>query len=433
MLNLSNIQRVVSELINRSRYREAERVLARLLQKIPQDSLFLYLAFKLAAASRSGRSRACLDTLLGLKSKDEFTLYRQFSALMITGDYKRAFDKAEELVSKWGRMGVAEMLNPTGDDPWLTLGPRAAKAWAAGTLRRFGKCPPALEKTPWYIFYKAVFTGFLSKKEALRIMNGLTGIDVRTYGWMFYYSGRLQLFFGRTAEAVGAFEAALRSKPDEWMVRCIKAEALACLNDHKGAHKNFRTALSRNPQAAGSIKAWEGEVLLWQGRYEEALKTIGPVLDKNLWFACTWRAIAEYKLGNRKAALNDLEKALSFNPNDLEALVYRAEIARLEKDPGLAASLIKKALKIDPYSFWARANLALLKSGQGQHKACLDNFSKARLRLRALVPEKRGAAVSADSAVKILSKWFLLSKGNRRDEPHCLASWHPRNGVRIFF
>jgi len=429
MLNLSNIQRVVSGLINRSRYKEAERVLARLLQKIPQDSLFLYLAFKLAAASRSGRSRACLDTLLGLKQRDEFTLYRQFSALMITGDYKRAFDKAEELVSKWGRMGVAEMLNPTGDDPWLTLGPRGAKAWAAGTLRRFGKCTPALKKTPWYTFYKAVFTGFLNKKEALRIMKGLAGVDGRTYGWMFYYSGRLQLFFGRTAEAVRSFEAALKSKPDEWMVRCIKAEALACLKEYKGAHENFKIALSRSPQAAGPIKAWEGETLLWQGRYEEALKTIGPALAENLWFAYAWRAIAGYKLGNRKAALNDLEKALSFNPGDVEALVYRAEIARLEKDPGLAASLIKKALKIDPFSFWARANLALINFGQGQHKACLENFNKARLRIEAFAPQKPAAAVSADKAVKTLNKWFLLSKGNRRDEPHCLASWLPRNGV----
>lgn len=209
----------------------------------------------------------------------------------------------------------------------------------------------------------------------------------------------------------------------------MKAESLACLKKYSGARENFKIALNRNPHAVDSIKAWESEILLWQGRYKEALKTIDGVLNTCPPFVYSWRAIANHKLGNRKSALDDLKKALSFNPCDVEALVYRGEIARLDKDYNLAERLIKKSLGINGFNFWAYANLALIKLEQGKDEEFLKNFNKAKtwmkdpaaVTLSAAENQRDGADIK--KAGKTLSKWFSLSKGNRRWELPCFGSW----------
>lgn len=427
-MNLSNLQKTISGLLGRSRYAEADRLLLRFIQKIPKDSLLRYLAFQTAIASGGCGSRACLDQLLGLRDKDEFTLHRQFCALMTVGDYGKAFAKAEELISKWSRIGVSEMLNPAGDDREFILGRSGMRAWAAKALKGLDKCPPGVKNTPWHLFFNAVFVDSIDKSAALDLMEGLSLTDARRYGWMYYHLGRLRLFFGRTAEAVGAFDAALKSRPADWLALCIKAECLACLGNHGAASEIFKRAALANPHAVERIKAWEGEVLLWQGRYAEALKTIDGVLRGCPRFAYSWRAIANYKLGNREAALEDLETALDYDPLDLEALVFRAEIARLEKDHLLAGRLIKAVLKENDAHFWARANLSLVKFAQGRRKEGLDNFNKAGLGLKARTPGSLKEGRSAAIAVKTLERWFELARGNRRNELHCLESWSLRAG-----
>lgn len=421
-MNLANIQRTAADLVSRSEYLAAKRVLDYCVPKIPGDSLLRYLAFKVAAATGGGRG-ARLQELLALNQKDEVTLFRQFSALMSVGEHLRAYAKGEELISVWKHMSAGEMLNPAGDDLWFTLGKRGVSAWASSALKKMDRAPSALKKTPWHIFYKAVYLDWSDKKKALRLMSGLAEKDARRYGWMLYYAGRLQVHFGRLTEAVSSFDAALKCKPDDWMILCAKAECLACLGNYRGAHAVFKTALRRSPGAGDSIGAWRGEILLWQGKYAAAVKVLDEALASCPPFAYSWRGIASHKLGNRAAALDDLKKALAYNPRDLEALVYRAEIARLEKDQALAERLLRDALSENPLYFWALANSALIALARGRHKEGLDTFNLALSRLGPLLPGRTKAEASADEAARTLRRWFRLSKGNRRDELHCLASW----------
>ncbi|OGS06913.1 MAG: hypothetical protein A2270_00565 [Elusimicrobia bacterium RIFOXYA12_FULL_51_18] len=422
MLNISNLQKLISGFLARSQYKVAERILGHAICKTPQDSLLRYLAFKIAFAS-GGDNRKHLNELLDLRQNDEFTLYRQFCALMIMGEYEKAFSKAEELSLKWVRIGVGEMLNPAGEDLGLALGNTGIRIWAEKTLKSFNKCPSRIKRTLWYIFFKAILLDSLNKEKAHNLMEGFCVTDIRRYGWMLYHLGRLRLFFGLTRKALNAFDSALKSKPGDWLVLCMRAECLASLGNYKAAYKDFKTAVCGNPHALAQIKAWEGEILLWDGRYEEALKNIDGVLLTCPRFAYSWRGIANHKLGNLKSALDDLETALNYDPHDLEALVYRAEIARLEKDYVLAERLIKRVLKENAVYFWALANLALLKFAQGKYGECVNNYKKARLRLKPLISKSLKKEERVAAAVKTLEKWFLLAKGNRRNELHCLKNW----------
>lgn len=197
-------------------------------------------------------------------------------------------------------------------------------------------------------------------------------------------AGEIARFDGAGLQAVGEFQSAARSAPQDaraW-------HGLGVTQSEREHIAPARQALTRAttlaPQAAapmadlGSLEtlaqrwsaaesaieraltlqpddyvAWtsRGVLQLLQGRTEDALESLlkASLLEPRFARAQLHAAIAWYQLGRRDAALSALERAKALDPNDPLPYYYEALIQQDALDPAAAIAAAREALQRYPY------------------------------------------------------------------------------------
>ncbi len=176
-------------------------------------------------------------------------------------------------------------------------------------------------------------------------------------------------------KAEKVFRAAAAAWPASEQACGKLAETMFCAGKREAALKLLagKQALILSP----GFRAWRGQLLLFRGRYKEAVEELRrPIASGNALGWC-WRGAALFKLGSCGPALSDLNTAVRINPDDLEARVWRAELLRARKENKLALEDLVRTLSIMPAHPWALANLALMAAERGD----ADAFSSAYARL----------------------------------------------------
>src|SRR5262249_52623948 len=142
------------------------------------------------------------------------------------------------------------------------------------------------------------------------------------YSWMRYLSGWMRQRLGRYEEARQDLSAVLESRPELLPARGHLAETLPCLGLEREAFSQFEAESRRDPDTL----AWHGELLLWRGRYREAVSRLDEAFAGRAWTAACWRGAAKLLLGDLDSARRDLDRAVE--ARDPEAFLWRGELFR---------------------------------------------------------------------------------------------------------
>jgi tetratricopeptide (TPR) repeat protein len=146
----------------------------------------------------------------------------------------------------------------------------------------------------------------------------------------------------------------LRQAGEAWMLDGNLNRSLA----------NYDTALKLQPDYRGALVG-RGTVLALAGKYWEAIDDLNKVIeaDQDDVEALVMRASAYRYLKNAELAMADVEHALELQPENLNALLERGNLRRLIGDDDGARADWIKILQTDPESVpadAARANLEKL-------------------------------------------------------------------------
>ena len=293
---------------------------------------------------------------------DQVLFAQRFQALVSLGAFEEAFEAAERVLDLSPAVETLRCFwHPWDwDDPFQFGAPHAA------ALRAL---PP---RRPW----SGYLLSLLECKPEL-CLEALQGAGPR-YEWMRGKAGWLLLQAGRWQEGLEALEAGARAVPREWRFWAHRSEGLLCLGRLGPAVLASAQAVARAPEGErGEALAWRGQVLLWAGRYREALSDLDQACSLGAMWAYCWRGGAKLKLGRLDEACGDLERALELSPRDREASYWLAEARRLQGrlDEALRAL---DALPPVPGELWGLVNRALifdLKGDQAQARRAFDAIS----------------------------------------------------------
>lgn len=115
----------------------------------------------------------------------------------------------------------------------------------------------------------------------------------------------------RYAEAISAFDNALRISPDNSEIHLLRATALMHLKKYDLAKDDIDQAMSRNPDS----RAYFGRASFYfaMSEYERAIEDLNSVLrlDPNQWQGYRLRAMCYEKLGRTEEQRSDIAKAES--------------------------------------------------------------------------------------------------------------------------
>ena len=169
---------------------------------------------------------------------------------------------------------------------------------------------------------------------------------------------------GRTQEAIGCYEQALRVRPDD-----------------APTHFNLATALEEGGRVQEAIGQYE-QALQLNPNYPEAHNNLGLALER---------------LGRTSEAIEHYERALRLNPNMAEAHnnlgLALAGVGRTQE----AVEHCKQALRIDPYSAETYNNFGIVLAGMGKLPEAAALFEQA-LRI------KPGFAEAHDNLGRLLKQ-----------------------------
>ena len=169
--------------------------------------------------------------------------------------------------------------------------------------------------------------------------------------------GLLLINAARPAEAANVLERALRMKPREREIRIYLAEALDRALRHGEAEAALRDLLAEKDEE--EIRSKLAKVLYHEEKYDEALKLYmnlpqsPEVMDKI--------AMCLHNLGAPDEALSWSRKALAARPGWPQGMINLAVMLAAKGDLAEAASLLERALEIEPDNVAARANLERLR------------------------------------------------------------------------
>ena len=132
--------------------------------------------------------------------------------------------------------------------------------------------------------------------------------------------------------------------------------------------------------------AWAGQALLVQGmeaqkawRNEEALKLLNEYVDRypQIREARYYRALALNGLGRHKEALEDVDKALTDNPKNVNFLMAKGDIlVALERRPE-AILIFTQAMQCDPRNPEACKERGDCLAQEGQFAGAIDDLNRA--------------------------------------------------------
>lgn len=402
---------------------EAQRAYSRLaLLPEAHPSHFYHLAmFRKRAGDMGGMRRAFLTFTERAGDSDPVNSYIAFCTL---DRWSEAFRAAERLLDAPGSEPVLSRLwNPWGD---------RSSGMPHGFLRERLRVLDRAELPPVLSFYRRFMRGALLGSlglyaRALGEFSRLPRLPAARYGWMRFPEGWAAQRLGLCARARRAFRAAARSPVSAAQAAGRLAELLVCSGRAREGLALFDRALAgaHYSQVPGLL-CWKGQMLLFTGRYAEALKALtggGRRGDDAAW---CWRGAALAMLGRRQEALDDLRKAVELFPTDQEALAWLGETLELGGRPREALRFFRRALGPAGNHPWAALGLGTAGAALGEKGAAGAAFARLPARWRSFLikrfPRRPGEA-AGEAALRRLKGARALSAGNRRDDAYFEALW----------
>ena len=382
-----------------------------LLFRLPGDTVFAHKAsapraafekasvfFRLAELCRDKGALEEMDKLLALYLRDGRDELNSFLALCLTCNFSKAYALAPALLQK----APSPETLASAADPWGSIyrTSRIKRALAGVEAALKGLRGPAKSLAALHRFVLAEKAGqaaAFSPPGALspeRAVLHLPAAEILL--------NRLEF---KKAEKI--FRVAAAAWPASEQACGKLAETMFCAGKQEAALELLagKQALISSP----GFRAWRGQLLLFRGRYKEAVEELRrPIASGNALGWC-WRGAALFKLGSCGPALSDLDAAIRINPDDLEARVWRAELLRARKEKKRAQEDLGRTLSLMPAHPWALANLALMAAERGD----ADAFSSAYERLPEAV---RLACGRQEPKPAFLSGLLWKLKGVRRHE-----------------
>lgn len=224
---------------------------------------------------------------------------------------------------------------------------------------------------------------------------------------------------GRYTEAVQEYNLALKADPSNFGIRFNLGLAYYKMGDITRAVHEFETVYTTQPATDPThqrIALLLAECYLRQGENERVISLLNPMAaadpnnhaldyllgtallhegqeDQGAQFiqrllqngdtaeAHMLMAYTQLKANNKKAALDEVNRAIELNPNLPEAYSLRGRIAYLDSDMTGAETSFSKAVALDPNSFDSRLWLGTLEREQGRFDDSRKNLEYA-LQLR---------------------------------------------------
>lgn len=358
------------------------------------------------------------EPLLRRAAADEPSGLNRFRARVKLGQFKEAFQEAEDLLAADGSQECIDSFFISPEQRELIPTLEALKAFSV-------KNP----KNPWPYYFRTTLLSNMGRgEEAMVETEKLKGMPKR-HDWMRHKLGELLLTNRRDyAGAQREYAAALKCAPGFWKARAALAEIALCRGDAKLAAKITDELIAALPERS---KPWgattRGRILLWAGDYKEAIASLDIGVASGVPYSLRWRGAAELLSGKLDDAARDLEDSLRPGP-DQEALTWRGELKRLRGDHDGAIADLNAVIRLDgANSFWALANRALAHGAKGDKNAMwsdyqtirrdvLDRFEKA-----AKTAPKSGA--DGDAVRGVLEAGLRLGRGVRVSNEYLFPVW----------
>jgi tetratricopeptide (TPR) repeat protein len=239
-----------------------------------------------------------------------------------------------------------------------------------------------------------------------------------------FQRGNALTSLGRLPEAEAAFRLAISYKKN-WSLPYSALGALLMRQDRdKDAEPIFRQALTADNKDSVALRMLS-EIRLRAGDVKEALDfakraTAIPEAPSSAWVGL---AVAERASGNKVAAKSTLDRVLADEPENIAALIERADLFTDEKNFELAITDLKAAAKLKPADKVVMSRLAhaLQQAGKTEEAAAVAKSAGLEVQLPTGAnvsgvvgtPEEIEAANSSDPAIARKALEKLLEKNPR--------------------
>ena len=237
-----------------------------------------------------------------------------------------------------------------------------------------------------------------------------------------FQRGNALVSLGRLSEAEAAFKSAISYKKN-WSLPYSALGALLMRQDRdKEAEQFFRQALAVDSKDGVALRMLS-EIRLRAGDAKEALELAKRATSIAETPASAWigLALAEKANGNKVAAKAALDRVLADEPQNLAALLERADLFTDEKNFEAGIADLKAAAKLKPADKAVASRLANVLQQAGKNDEALAVAKSAGLEVQQSTgnggvigtPEEIEAANSADPAIARKALERLLEKNPR--------------------
>ena len=191
---------------------------------------------------------------------------------------------------------------------------------------------------------------------------------------------------GRHLEAIGCFETALATQPQDTRVLFALGNTARALGLAHPAQDFFRKVLALEPERLEALVNL-ANLLRVEGRFDAALALLEPAAARNLASPEINLTLGSVHrdMGDHAAAERCYAAALAADPNYAPALSNMADMAADKGDFDSARTLYGQALKADPGNAQARLNRAVLNLLAGDLKSGWRDYA-ARTEIAGKVP-----------------------------------------------
>jgi len=208
-------------------------------------------------------------------------------------------------------------------------------------------------------------------------------------GEEFYRAGLTAADQGRYAEAMAAFEEALRESPNDARVLFALGTTAAAIGHTDTAENYYRRVLDQEPDRLEALVNLS-KLLRKHGRTADAIALVRPAIERNPLLSELWLTLgsALHEAGDVEVAETFYREALRLAPDNAAAL---GNLADLFADRGAlddALDLYRQAIALAPDNAQARLNRAIVLLSKGKLRAGWRDYEyRHHIEERALVSD----------------------------------------------
>lgn len=347
-----------------------------------------------------------------------------FWAAVYACDFPNAEKFGERLLDRTRDFGILrQLLRPIGR-PFSTALARIPEEFRRRCSAEAGAFKAARPRSPWGPLFSWIAEG----SGGMENRPPQQGRLIARYAWMGLPAALWALERGWFREAITRLKGVCRgAEPENWRASCHIAEARACLGDFSGAMAIFDRTRDKVPPAdRGGVLAWKGEVLLWAGRYKEALAELDEALRLGGEFAAGWKGAVLVQSGRWAESLAWFDAELESHPESAETRLWKAEaLYRLGRFAEAAAELERiEGLGGEGNPFFIAVQ-GLVRGAMGNAGGMKSDFRDLAGALPAFKKVRAGSYGSRKSA---LERFLKSARGLRRGK-HEMAISRTRRAV----